>query len=88
MKQQRELSETTKRLLEELRKECLAIDAARRPKAEVLEWPKPFSEIELTRRQAIIDATWERVLAEQHQMEAEVARGCHRGPGDPDWVLR
>lgn len=53
--------------------------------AEVLQWPKPLSQVELARRQAIIDATWERVIAERQALEAEWARTCHRGPGDPDW---
>ena len=53
--------------------------------AEIVPWPKPLSEMELVRRQRIIDETWERVLAEKAELEAEAARSCHRGPGDPDY---
>jgi len=61
----------------------------KRPEAEIVLWPggkgQPLSEMELVRRQAIIDATWERVLAERRETEKEMKRCCHRGPGDPDW---
>jgi hypothetical protein len=58
-----------------------------KPKAEVVEWPKPLSEMELTRRQQVVDACWERTLDAQRELEAEVAKRCHRGPGDPDWEI-
>jgi hypothetical protein len=53
--------------------------------AEIVPWPKPLSEMELARRQRIIDACWERTLAERAELEAEAAQTCHRGPGDPDY---
>jgi hypothetical protein len=57
----------------------------KRKEAEVVPWPKPLSEMELCRRQRIIDACWERTLAEKAELEAEAAWTCHRGPGDPDY---
>jgi hypothetical protein len=40
-----------------------------RPAAEVLQWPKPLSQVELFRRQQIIDQTWERVIAERRALD-------------------
>jgi hypothetical protein len=58
----------------------------RKPEAEIVPWPKPLSEIELERRQRIIDACWERVQAQRRALEE--ARGSHHvGPGDPDYKL-
>ena len=45
----------------------LANPKPKRPEAEVLLWPKPLSEMEMVRRQQIIDQTWERVLAERRE---------------------
>jgi hypothetical protein len=56
--------------------------------ADVLPFPPILNEQELNRRQAIIDAAWERNIAAQRELEAEAARSCHRGPGDPDWRTR
>jgi len=56
-----------------------------KPSAEVLPWPKPLSEMELCRRQAIIDSYWQRTLDERAAQAREAARTCNRGPGDPDW---
>ena len=65
------------------------LERAGKPKVEieavVLPFPPKLSEQELCRRQRIIDATWERVLAERQELEAEAARCCHRGSGEPDW---
>lgn len=61
------------------------VPTPKRKSAQVLEWPKPLSEMELCRRQAVIDATLERLLAERDATKAEAARHCHVGPGDPDW---
>ena len=63
----------------------LANPKPKRPEAEVLLWPKPLSEMELIRRQQIIDQTWERVLEERREAEEAMKRCCHRGPGDPDY---
>lgn len=82
--------EVIKRFLEDLEK----VDVRPRPKcapkpeAQVLPWPKPLSEMELCRRQQIIDATWEGVRTRKRELEEEVARSCHVGPGDPDYRLR
>jgi len=54
--------------------------------AEVLPFPPILSEQELYRRQAILDAAWERNTAAQRELEAEAARSCHSGPGDPDYT--
>jgi hypothetical protein len=40
----------------------------------------------LRRRQAEIDAAWQRNL--DYQRELALWGGCHRGPGDPDWPGR
>ena len=79
--------EVIRRFLEDLEKVDVRPKKPK-PKAEVLRWPKSLSELELCRRQQIIDATWERVLAERRALEAEAARNCHVGPGDPDYRLR
>ena len=39
------------------------------------------------RRQEVVDACWERTLDAQRELEAEVAKRCHRGPSDPDWEI-
>jgi hypothetical protein len=56
-----------------------------RREAEILMWPK-LSEIELSRRQAIIDRAWEQHKAKEAEEQELAKRTCHRGPGDPDWV--
>jgi hypothetical protein len=56
------------------------------PEAEILIWPK-LSEIELSRRQAIIDRAWEQHKAKEVEERELAKRTCHRGPGDPDWVV-
>jgi hypothetical protein len=51
-----------------------ALNRPKRPKAQIVEWPKPLSQVELSRRQAIIDETWRRVIAERRSLnEAEEA---------------
>jgi hypothetical protein len=57
----------------------------RRPKAPVVDFPPKLTEQELTRRQLVIDAAWERTLAARREVEEAYSRTCHRGPGDPDW---
>jgi hypothetical protein len=59
-------------------------EMAKRPKAEVLEFPPKLSEQELLRRQLIIDQAWERVLEQRRELERQAARSCHRGPLDSD----
>jgi hypothetical protein len=57
-----------------------------KPKAAMIfQFPPKLSEQELCRRQAVIDACWERTQAERRELEAEAARSCHLGPGDPDY---
>lgn len=46
-------------------------------------WDERQREMELVRRQQIINSVWERTVAAR--AEAEAQRGFHRGPGDPDW---
>ena len=62
-------------------------DPPPKPKAEIVQWPKPLSEMELARRQQVVDACWERTLDAQRELEAEFAKRCHRGPSDPDWEI-
>ena len=68
--------EAIRRFIEDLEK----IDVRPKPAARILPWPKPLGEMELCRRQAVIDATWERVIAARQALEAEVAFG-------KDWWL-
>ena len=56
--------------------------------AQVLPFPSKLSDQELARRQAILDAYWERHIAAQRELDAEAARSCHRGPRDPDREIR
>jgi hypothetical protein len=60
----------------------------RKPGADVVMFPPKLTEQELTRRQAVIDAVWERACAERERLEAEARRTCHVGPDDPDCQLR
>ena len=53
---------------EELAERVRAIVRPKRPKAQVINWPKPLSQMALVRRQNIIDQTWERVIAEQREL--------------------
>ena len=46
--------------------------------AEVLPFPPILSDQELARRQLILDAYWERHIAAQRELDAEVAKRCHR----------
>jgi hypothetical protein len=62
-------------------------DPPPKPKAEVVQWPKPLSDMELARRQQVVDACWERTRDAQRELEAEVAKRCPRGPTDPDWEI-
>jgi hypothetical protein len=59
-------------------------EVAKRPKAEVVEFPPKLSEQELIRRQLIIDQAWERVLEQRRELERIAERSCHRGPLDSD----
>jgi hypothetical protein len=67
--------------------EDLMPDPPPKPEAEIVQWPKPLSEMELARRQQVVDACWERTLDAQRELETEVAKRCHRGPSDPDWEI-
>jgi hypothetical protein len=55
-----------------------------RPKAKVLEFPAKLSELELIRRQQVIDQVWERTLEQRRKLDRI---GCHRGPQDSDHDL-
>jgi hypothetical protein len=59
--------------------------ASYKPKAEVLQFPDRLSQQELIRRQAALDAAWERTLEARHELEREQAATCHRGPSEPDY---
>jgi hypothetical protein len=59
-----------------------------RLEGKVLSFPDVLSDQELCRRQAVIDAAWERNLEAKRELEAEAARSFHRGPGDSDYRLR
>ena len=58
-----------------------------KPEADVLPFPPIINEQELARRQAVVDACWERTLDAQRELEAEARERCHRGPSDPDWEI-
>jgi len=60
-----------------------ALEQARREK--VVDFPRKLSAQELWRRQAVIDACWERMVYERQELEREASASCHRGPSDPDW---
>jgi hypothetical protein len=57
------------------------------PEADVLSFPPILSEQELCRRQELLDQQWAANLEAQRELEAEVAKRCHRGPSDPDWEI-
>jgi hypothetical protein len=63
-------------------------DRPKRPPAEVVQFPDRLSDAELWRRQAALDAAWERTLEAKRELEAERAASCHRGPGDPDYPAK
>jgi hypothetical protein len=45
-----------------------------------------LSEVEIHRRQQIIDRLWEEKLErEAYERRLAKEKSCHRGPGDPDW---
>ena len=49
----------------------------------------PVPEFELWRRQCVIDAQWEKTLAErEHRREQAERRSFHRAPGDTDWDIK
>ena len=49
-----------------------------KPKAQVVEWPKPLSQIELCRRQAILDQWGEAVLKERKAFDADAEEAEQR----------
>ena len=53
-----------------------------------LEWESRQANLPQARRQAAIDAVWERTLAERRRQALEDRQGCHRGRGDPDFDER
>jgi len=81
-------AETIARVLDGLREELLPSPPRPHLEAEVLPFPPRLNDQELSRRQMVIDAVWERNLAAKRELEAEAARSCHVGFGDPDWRLR
>ena len=44
-------------------------DPPPKPEAAIVQWPKPLSEMELARRQQVVDACWERTLDAQRELE-------------------
>jgi hypothetical protein len=44
-----------------------------------------LSEMELWRRQCLIDAVWQANLDRWAEEERRHGQGCHKGPGDPDY---
>jgi phosphoribosylaminoimidazole carboxylase (NCAIR synthetase) len=50
--------------------------------AEVLAFPDKLREQELMRRQAVIDAQWQRNLDAKDELERQFGRGFHRGYGE------
>jgi hypothetical protein len=56
-----------------------------RPPAEVVEFPPVLSREELWRRQAALDAAWQRTLDARAELDRDRAATCHVGPGDPDY---
>jgi hypothetical protein len=50
-----------------------------------LEWESRQANLPQARRQAAIDAVWERTLAERRRQALEDRQGCHRLRGDPDF---
>jgi hypothetical protein len=59
-----------------------------RPPAEVVEFPPKLSAEELWRRQAALDAAWQRTLDARAELDRDRAAGFHRVPGDPDYPKR
>jgi hypothetical protein len=47
-------------------------------------WKQRQRELPAERRQAAIDAVWQRTL-EERELEQEEDTSFHRGPGDPDY---
>jgi hypothetical protein len=56
--------------------------------AEIVEFPPRLSSAELWRRQAALDAAWQRTLEARRELERQWDGTCHKGPGDPDWGQR
>ena len=50
----------------------------KRPTGKIVEWPKPLSQMELCRRQAVIDATWERVIEERRRFDEDALEAERR----------
>jgi hypothetical protein len=48
-------------------------------------WKQHQRDLPAELRQRAIDSVWEQTLEAKRELEAEAARTCHRGPGDPDW---
>jgi arginyl-tRNA--protein-N-Asp/Glu arginylyltransferase len=49
-----------------------ALERPKKRKAQIVEWPKPLSEMELCRRQRVIDQAWEMTISERRSLnEAE-----------------
>jgi hypothetical protein len=66
------------------------IDAAehnRRARALIAQerWQQRMEQMPAERLQRAIDSVWEQTVEARRELEAEAARSCHRGLGDPDW---
>jgi len=76
-----------KRRIEAEQAKRIAREQARTQK--VVEFPSKLSELELIRRQAIIDQHWQAMLDEKEMLRREAERrSFNKAPGDPDWKLR
>jgi hypothetical protein len=87
------IARVTKGYLDEkARLEALAAKRKAREQArtqKVVEFPSRLSELELIRRQAIIDQHWQAMLDEKALLRREAERrSFNKAPGDPDWKLR
>lgn len=51
-------------------------------------WEARQRELPAELRQRAIDSVWEQTLEARREIEAEAARSCHVGPGDPDYRRR
>jgi hypothetical protein len=88
-KTQEQMREEIRRKIEDRMREHAESKMRKKPIEQVLvEFPDRLSDVELWRRQAAIDAAWERTLEARREIESEWAASCHRGPSDPDYPKR
>jgi hypothetical protein len=73
-------------ILEKLRRDLLPSKPERPAPTAQERWDNRQRELEQGRYQAAIDTVWERTLEVRREAEARAGQGCHRGPGDEDWL--